>query len=164
MRTRTAPSNRRSLAAFALVLGALVPALAGCTLFEGPTPDAPKRETPAVPEKAPEFFPHGTAEQNLPYFTEVIRDFAKSDEPVRGEPVAQAVIDSGFDRGAMQVSFDRTQTGLEADNIFVSVRIGEDCLIGQVVAEDRSFVAVTEPAVGPERDICLIGETRPIDW
>ena len=64
----------------------------------------------------------------------------------------------------MQVSFDRTKTDLVADSIFVSVRIGAECLLGQVTTGTREVSAVTEPAIGPNRDICLIGNTRAIDW
>lgn len=140
-----------------------MPLLAGCSLLEGPTPDLPKRETPAAPEQAPEFLPNGTAEENLPFFREVLGDYASGKGPIHGQPIAQAVIASGFSKDMMQVSFDTTKTGLEADNIFVSVRIGTECLIGQVVAADRSVVAETAPAVGPEKNLCLIGETAPIE-
>ncbi len=144
--------------------------LSGCSvieplikpLIEGPTPETPKRETPASPEQAPEFVPGGTAEQNLPYFTEVLRTYSKGDAPVQGASIVQAVTEAGFDPAMMQVSFDRSKTGLVADNIFVSVRFGTDCLIGQMVTADRSFVAKNEPALGPNKDICLIGETAPI--
>ncbi len=159
--------HRRSAAAL-LAIGAALPLLTGCALIEGvlqgPTPVTPEREAPAVPEVAPEFVPDGTAAQNLPYFTEVLREYSDGTQPVKGVPVVDAIAAAGFDKSAMQVSFDRSQTGLEADNIFVSVQIGEDCLIGQLVTGDRSFAAQNEPAVGPDGDICLIGSTRPIDW
>ncbi|WP_449281482.1 DUF6993 domain-containing protein [Leucobacter sp.] len=160
---RPVPSSHRRSAAL-LAIGVLLPLLAGCAVLEGPTPVTPERATPPVPEVAPEFVPDGTAEQNLPYFTEVLREFSESAHPVQGVPVVDAVADAGFDRAAMQVSFDESMTGLEADNIFVSVRIGADCLIGQIVTADRTFVAQNEPAVGPDGDVCLIGTTRPIDW
>ncbi|EYT53789.1 hypothetical protein H490_0109475 [Leucobacter sp. UCD-THU] len=156
-------SLRRPGAAFgALALTAAL--LAGCSLLEGPTPETPERTEPAVPETAPEFFPEGSAADNLPYFTEVLRAFAAGEQPVQGAPVVDAVAAAGFDKTAMQVSFDESQTGLAADSIFVSVRIGADCLIGQVVAEDRGFAAEAKPALGPAQDICLIGSTRVIDW
>lgn len=158
----TQRSSRRVAAVGVLALTAGL--LAGCALLEGPTPETPKRDTPAPPEVAPELVPDGSAEDNLPYFTEVLRSFSAGDQPVQGVPVVDAVAGAGFDRAAMQVSFDESKTGLPADNIFVSVRIGADCLIGQVVAADRSFAAEAKPAVGPAQDVCLIGATRPIDW
>jgi hypothetical protein len=142
--------------------------LAGCsavdTVIAGPTPQTPPREEVKEPKEPPVFVPGGTAEENLPFFTEVLRKYAVGDEPVRGEPIARAIIDAGFDPAMMQFSFDQSKTGLAADNIFVSVRVGADCLVGQVVAEDRSIVAQNEPALGPNGDICLIGNTRSVDW
>ncbi|WP_025133654.1 hypothetical protein [Leucobacter sp. PH1c] len=152
--------RRRAIAGAAIAL--LLPLLAGCSLLEGPSPETPPRASAPAPEIAPELVPGGTAEENLPYFTEVLRTYTAGEGPVQGAPIVQAVTDAGFDPALMQVSFDRTKTNLDADNIFVSVRAGAECLIGQVVAADRSFVAVTEPAVGPQQDICLIGTTAPI--
>ncbi|QIM17396.1 hypothetical protein G7067_08155 [Leucobacter insecticola] len=161
-------SNRKArairAARVALALAATLPLLAGCALIEGPTPETPTRTEPPVPEVEPEFVPGGSAADNLPYFTEVLRKYAAGDSVIKGEPVAQRVVDAGFDPAAIQFSFDQSKTGLPADNIFVSVLIGPDCLIGQLVTGDRSFVVANEPAVGPEGNICLIGNTRSVDW
>jgi hypothetical protein len=153
---------RRAPLVVALAAG-LALGLAGCgaPAQEPADPEPAAAESPAPP---PEFFPEGTAEQNLPYFEYVLGGFSAGAEPVEGRPVVDAVAAAGFDRAAMQVSFDRTQTNLAADSIFVSVRIGADCLLGQVAASDRGVSAMTAPAVGPDQSICLIGNTRPIDW
>ncbi|WP_125098391.1 DUF6993 domain-containing protein [Leucobacter chromiireducens] len=153
--------HRRRVTAIA-ALAVVLPLLAGCSLLEGPTPETPPRETVAAPEVPPEFVPGGTAEENLPYFTEVLRSYAAGESPIQGAPIVQAVTEAGFDPALMQVSFDQTKTNLVADNIFVSVRAGAECLIGQLVTDDRSFVARVEPALGPEQTICLIGQTAPI--
>jgi len=118
-------------------------------------------QKPAEPAK---FYPDGSADDNLPYFTELLEKYAKGDGTIAGQPVVDAVVDGGFDVSAMQVSFDRTKTDLVADNIFVSVRIERDCLVGQLTTTDRQAFAIVAPALGPEHDICLIGKTRPIDW
>lgn len=166
-RSGTAARSRASrLGATALILS-LAAGVAGCTgqTPTGPDPTtAPTTQTQAPEQPAPELIPGGSAEQNLPFFEHVLRGFGEGAEPVEGRPIVDALVAAGFDRDAMQVSFDRTQTNLVADNIFVSVRIGAECLIGQVVTGDRSSVAVVEPAVGPDGSICLIGSTRPIDW
>lgn len=162
------PTNTKRLGRAALALGIALPLLTGCSVAErvvgGPSPETPKREEVEAPKVAPKFVPDGTAEQNLPFFTETIRKYAAGDQPIKGQPVAQAVIDAGFDPAMMQFSFDQSKTGLTADNIFISVRVGADCLIGQLVTADRSFVAKDEPAIGPNGDICLIGITRSVDW
>ncbi|MBO1901987.1 hypothetical protein J4H92_08500 [Leucobacter weissii] len=166
---RPAPARRRG-ARVLMILIILVVLLAaagtGVYLFladAGPQQSA-REENFREPDVPPEFFPDGSAADNLPYFSEVLRVYAVGDDPVEGRGLVDAVVESGFDRTAMQVSFDRTKTGLVADNIFVSVLIGRHCLIGQMVVEDRTFVAETAPAIGPGRDLCLIGETREIDW
>lgn len=158
--SRASAHPAAALTALALTAGLL----AGCSLLEGPVPETAERVEPPVPEAPPVFFPEGSAADNLPYFTEVLRAFAAGEQPVQGVPVVDAVASAGFDKAAMQVSFDESKTGLAADSIFVSVRIGADCLIGQVVAEDRGFAAEAKPALGPAQDICLIGSTRAIDW
>lgn len=146
------------------MLGISVTLVSGCAIIEGPTPSTPERQAPVVPETPPALVPDGSAADNLPFFSEVMRGYAAGDGPVQGAPLVDAVTAAGFDRAAMQVSFDQTQTGLAADNIFVSVRLGAECLMGQLVAEDRSFVVVVAPVLGPNQDICIIGNTRPIDW
>lgn len=150
------------MAALLAALAVLV-AVPGCFLIEGPTPDAPARETLAPPPD-PEFFPEGSAEDNWPYFGSVLTKFSDGEAEVNGENIVNALVDAGFEVGAMQVSFDTTETALVSDNIFVSVLIGDQCLVGQVVTADREVIAEVMPAVGPQTDICLIGETRVIDW
>lgn len=160
--------RRRALTVCAAAV--LLPTLAMVSGCAAPTvPDAGDvQTTPEAPaevtQPAPELVPEGSAEENLAYFTWVLESFAGGVEPVAGRAVADAVIAAGFDRSAMQVSFDRTQTDLPADNIFVSVRVGDACLLGQLTTADREVATMTAPTLGPERDICLIGVTRPIDW
>lgn len=130
------------------------------TPIERPTKDE-NFQKPAAP---PEFYPEGTADDNLPYFHETLRQFGVGSAPVQGVPVVDALAAAGFDKTKMQVSFDESKTSLVADNIFVSVLFGQECLIGQVVVADRTFVTEVAEAVGPEKNLCLIGATRPIDW
>lgn len=153
-------SNR--MRASVAILAAATLALSGCTSI------APERtvrdENFQAPPQPPQFYPEGTAEQNLPYFTEVMRVFSVGGEPVEGVSVVNAVAGAGFDKAVMQVSHDRSKTDLVADHIMVSVLMGSDCLLGQVITADRTFFTAVERAVGPEQNICLIGNTRVIDW
>ena len=147
-------------AAAALLLG-----LSSCAIIEGPGVTPSERTPIELPaDKTPEFVPGGSAEENHPYFYYVLKEYADGGGPIEGRAVADVVIDAGFDREAMQVSFDRTKTNLVADSIYVSVLLGEQCLIGQIPTESRELVTSEEPAVGPDNSICLIGDTRPIDW
>lgn len=84
--------------------------------------------------------------------------------PINGVETVNAVVAAGFDKTLMQVSFDQTQTRLAADNIFVSVRVNEQCLIGQIITSDKTVATSVQPAIGPDKSLCLVGKTRPIDW
>lgn len=155
--------RRPGFLAVAMIASALV--LTGCV------PSPPDRgavdenfQEPQAPQAPPELVPDGNAEDNLPFFQETLRQFSAGTAEVQGEPIVNHLAAAGFDKGKMQVSFDRSKTDLVADSIYVSVRFDDQCLVGQVVHEDRSVVGLVEPALGPNTDICLIGTTRPIDW
>ncbi|GAA3586819.1 hypothetical protein GCM10022198_07940 [Klugiella xanthotipulae] len=148
----------------------IVGVVSGCSLIDmvtgRPAPAARSTTAPtsAAPEEVPEFVPDGTAEQNLPFFSYTNQATASGGADINGENVVNALVAAGFDKSAMQVSFDKTQTNLVADNIFVSVLVGQECLLGQFVTGDRSVTGLKVAAVGPDKSVCIIGETRPIDW
>lgn len=153
----------------ALAAGCAVSALVGCSVLPNsgladPTESAPHTTAPAVPEETPELHPDGTAKENLPFFTATLQAYAESDGAIEGVPLVDALTEAGFAKKRMQVSFDRSKTDLVADNIFVSVRFGDECLIGQVLTGDRSVYTELAAGVGPKQKLCLIGNTRPIDW
>lgn len=162
--TLAAMSASRCSLPFAAVLAVAALTLTGCVAGPGQIERPSKEENFQEPAAPPEFFPDGSAEENLPYFHESLRQFAVGTEAVEGQPVVDHLAAAGFTKTAMQVSFDESKTNLVADNIFVSVLFGHDCLIGQIVTEDRSFVTEVASAVGPDKNLCLIGTTRPIDW
>lgn len=154
----------------ALLAGAtlLLGGLTSCVLLEGPTPTAPERTTSTTQTDTADgpavYVPDGTADDNLPYFQQTLAQYAASESPVQGQPIVDALAAAGFEKANMQVSFDQSRTNLVADNIFVSVRFGESCVIGQFVTESRELFTVVEDALSAEKNICLIGTTRPIDW
>ncbi|MFC5338100.1 DUF6993 domain-containing protein [Leucobacter denitrificans] len=151
---------------------ALAFGLSSCVLLEGPSPEVPERTvrvTPSVPSEdsgnsESPVPPEGSAEAKFADFTAALKSFAGGTEAVRGQPIVNSLVSAGFDKSAMQVSFDTSRTNLVADSIFVSVRIDESCLLGQITTESRELVTDLAPAVGPDQNICLIGQTRPIDW
>ena len=79
-------------------------------------------------------------------------------------PGGRAFIDSlvaaGFDKASMEVTSDKTAINLDADNIQFSVRIGDECLVGQY--GNVGYQSSVLPALASAG--CLIGTTRPIDW
>ncbi|WP_396451872.1 DUF6993 domain-containing protein [Leucobacter aridicollis] len=157
-------NRARRAAATVAGAAALMLALSSCSLLEGPTPVTPERPPVEVPAEPATFVPGGTSEENLPFFGQVLREYAAGERPVQGQPIVDALVAGGFDKQTMQVSFDASKTGLAADSIYVAVRTGESCLIGQVSAEDRDATAEVVGAIGPDKNVCLIGQTRPIDW
>lgn len=146
------------------VTTALVISLTGCALLTGPKPEHPQRATPPSPDTEPVYVVGGSAADNESIFTEVLRDFSTSEAQILGKSVVDALINVGFDRDHLQVSFDRTKTDLYVDSVFVAARFDQECLIGQLATDDREFAVHLTSTVGPENDVCLIGETREIDW
>lgn len=139
----------------AIALGVI---LAGCAPEPGsapPTP-APARSTegasPAV----------GSAEARLEEFSAAMRGVWEQSRSVAGRDYIDALVAAGFDRDAMELTFDETSVGIPADSIQFSVRIGEACLVGQVGPSVPQPAARVMP--GLPAGTCLIGETRPIDW
>lgn len=130
----------------------------------GPTPPKPPRETITVPPEETSYVEGGNADENFPIFVQTLDRVSRDDGVVAGREIVQHFESAGFDRSTMQVSRDRTRMDLDPESMFVSVRFGEDCLVGQLVMNDRSVSAEVMPAVGPSNDICIIGLTQPIDW
>lgn len=151
----------RATAAAGAVLLSL--ALTSCALLEGPTPVTPER-TPNVSANEPGATEESPEDPQLVAFTEALQTFADGTAAVQGESLVNTLVDAGFDKSAMQVTFDMTKTNLVADSLYVSVRLDDQCLIGQMVSETRELVTEMAPAVGPDQTVCIIGKTRSIDW
>lgn len=150
-------------------------ALAGCTPNGASTPTAaapsgtataPTGQGPAAPtpaaSTAPTLAPGGSASDNLPLFTQVVRSVWSGPDQVAGRAYIDALVAAGFAKDAMQVTPDQTTIGNPAESIEFSVRWGEDCLVGQVGPSIGDPVTTVLP--GLSTGGCLIGETRTIDW
>ncbi len=107
-------------------------------------------------------YPDGTATDNLPLFTAVTADVWASPDRASGRAYVDALVDAGFDKSVMQVTEDTSTVGNQAESIQFSVRWGDECLVGQVGPATGDPVAVVVPVLA--EGICLIGQTRPIDW
>ena len=106
--------------------------------------------------------PDGTAEANLPFFTQIVQSVAAGAESVAGRAYVDALVAGGFDKAAMQVTQDVSTVGNPAESIQFSVRWGEECLMGQV--GPATGAPVTTVMEGLAAGNCLVGNTRPIDW
>lgn len=150
-------------------------ALAGCT-GEQPAPvpsgtgDAASSAAPASTDAATPsatatpaaLVPGGSASKNLPFFAQVVSTVWSGPDQVAGRAYIDALTAAGFDKGAMQVTPDESTIGNAAESIEFSVRIGDDCLVGQVGPSIGDPVTAVLP--GLSSGGCLIGQTRSIDW
>lgn len=146
-------------------------ALTACSGTVAPAPSSPSSTpdvaSPSAAESttptptAPVLVPDGTAEENLPVFTAVVAAVAAGPDSVSGRAYIDALVATGFDKAAMQVTPDQTTIGNPAEAIQFSVRWENQCLIGQVGPATGAPVTAVEPAVG---ETCLVGNTRAIDW
>jgi len=108
--------------------------------------------------------PDGSAAQNLPLFREITEKVWASSQRASGRAYIDALVAAGFDKRAMQVTNDTSTVGNPAESIQFSVYWKNDgkCLVGQVGPATGSPVATVLP--GLPGDLCLLGDTRPIDW
>jgi hypothetical protein len=106
--------------------------------------------------------PNGTAEQNLPIFTHTVEQVWASERKAEGRAYIDALVAVGFAKSAMQVTNDESTVGNPAESIEFSVRVGDQCLVGQVGPAIGKPVATVLPVMGG--GTCLLGNTRPINW
>ena len=151
-----------------MAAGALVLALslAACSPSGPSQPSAtsgPSRaaETSAPAAAAPQLVPGGTADENLPLFRAVTERVWGSGQRDSGRAYIDALAAAGFDRGAMQVTEDRSTVDNPAESIQFSVRWGDaSCLVGQVGPSTGDPVAAVLPQL--DGGACLIGRTAPV--
>lgn len=156
--------RRRVVEAIAvtLITGAL---LSGCASETMPTPaPAPTSSSPAsVAPKTPlepALVAGGSADENLNFFNHAINTHLVDGGAADGVSLIDALTAAGFDRANMQVTADRTPLGNAVDSVIFSVRLGEDCLVGQVHSGSLTSTVTAALANGA----CLVGQTRTIDW
>lgn len=126
-----------------------------------PTPSASPTEAPS--DAGPVLVPDGSAADNLPLFAQITQDVWATEQRAAGRAYIDALVAAGFDKAAMQVTYDETSIGDPVDSIQFAVRWDdEECLVGQVGPSIAEPAAMVLPVLGTER--CLLGATRPIDW
>jgi hypothetical protein len=130
------------------------------TQAASPSPSEEPTEAPDVPKPGATLDPNGSALQNLDYFDAVNHRLLDQNDAPDGRAFIDNLIDAGFDRTAMEVTPDRTAADLAADNIQFSVRIGNECLLGQF--GNTGYVSAVGDVLST--GTCLVGKTRPIDW
>lgn len=155
---------RLALAAF--LVAALGAALSACVPeptgnpSNSPRPTDSRTPTP-TPTKVPTIVTGGTAEDNLPYFDHINQQTFAAVGFVEGKPYIDALTAAGFDRASMELTWWDTPDGHYADSVFFSVRLGDQCMIGQIAAWGYTSEVLPVLPTGS----CMIGDyLQPIDW
>ncbi|MFT4213114.1 MAG: hypothetical protein QM626_14705 [Microbacterium sp.] len=151
----------RPLLVAAAVTGGLL--LAGCSPSPQVTPTESVTATPTETATPIALVPDGTAEDNLPYFTQIVEQVWAGPDQVAGRAYIDALTAAGFDKSKMQVTNDESTVGNPAESIQFSVLWGDECLLGQVGPATGNPVTTVQPALLDDTT-CLIGDTRAIDW
>ncbi|KGJ73505.1 hypothetical protein GY21_11060 [Cryobacterium roopkundense] len=165
MRMPASVRRHRLFAGIAVVLLAIP--LAGCTAGAGePSPTAtdtasPSASATATPPPPPALQPELSASANLGYFDSIANAVAATN-PADGRAYIDALVAGGFDKSAMQLTFDRTHVDLAADFVQFSVQFNGECLIGQYGPASGGYHSMVAPILGS--GTCLLSVTRQIDW
>jgi len=162
--------RRPEALAFRCVVGAVIAvgalAVSGCTPAAEPSPSPTASPTaspsPTPTPTGPVLIPEGSADENLPLFTEVMNSVSATDARYQGRAYIDALVAVGFPKSDMAVTNDLTTVGNQADSIQFSVRWAGECLVGQVGPSTPTPTALVLPLL--PGDACLIGQTRTIDW
>lgn len=151
-------TRRAVFGAVTLAAGALL--ITSCqatqeTLEEEP-PASQGPESPPVPvveEAVYEFIPEGSAEDNLPFFTQVLEDSGAGAPGGELSDALEALIAAGFDPATMSHTAASSKIELPVDSISLAVAFSNQCLIGQF------STTWLETQVAPSAPTgCLIGD------
>ncbi len=136
----------------------------GATSTAGETPGA-EATTPSSAGDAsstPAASSASEGAQRLPLFSQTVASVWAGPNPASGRAYIDALTAAGFDKAAMQVTADESTIGNAAESIEFAVRLGDECLVGQVGPSIGDPVTTVLPGLGSGG--CLIGQTRAIDW
>jgi hypothetical protein len=114
----------------------------------GPPP-APGASTPPATDSAAVDQPDAAAQARV---EAVLRGASEHGKP-GSEQLHDALVAAGFPAADVEVTADRTPTGLEADAVEVGVRQGDRCLVAQVRSGAVHVTALPVLADG----LCLVG-------
>jgi glucose/arabinose dehydrogenase len=161
----------RASAAF-IVTAAVSIAAAGCALMPQPTPTetpapttaATVQPTPVVSPPAEEpvavaFDPDSNAQTNLPFVDSALAPLVSPPTIPPGEQIVAALVGVGAPIETLQVTPDTTAIGLAVDAVLFSVRLGNECILGQF--DDDGYFSTTAPVLNS--GACLIGTTVSLD-
>lgn len=148
--------RKRFRAATAVLAIAGIVALSGCSLFSGNAePDA--APTITITTKASASPVPLTPAQELAKKVEAsLTALSKTASTPNRDQMKQAMITAGADQTKLEISLDKTPTGLAVDAIEAATQLDKQCVIGQVRA-GKAFVTVL-PVLAT--GFCFIGNER----
>ena len=154
-------ATKRQIALVALAATAII-VLVGCVPTEPmPTPTTSKTASPTpTPTPVPKLDPTGTAEENLPFWEQLVKGMSAAYGMADGSAMIQSLVDQGFNKADMELTPNETAIGERVDSVIFSVRFDGQCFIGQIFPDRYS--ATLQPLLGTGK--CLVGSTRPIDF
>lgn len=153
--------SQTALSKAAAALSAIVLAfsLASCA---GPEPVSSPSLIPSgspSPIAEIQFYPDGTAEENLPWFRQAAQKVFVGPQKGVGQAYLDALVAAGFDPAAMEVGRDHNTINEPAETLSFSVLWNEtSCLVGQAGSSIPELVTGVAAPVGP-RNRCLVGST-----
>jgi hypothetical protein len=142
-------------------------ALAGCSQpAPKPHPTSSKTATSSAtptPTATPDptYAATGTAKENKAYFDFVNQKLFAANGSALGRDIIDNLVAAGFVKTDMQVTPDKTSIGVGVDSILFSVKMGDQCLLGQHGGGGYSSTVAAALTSG---GTCLPGLTRPINW
>lgn len=157
--------GKTAIAATGALALAAIGVLAGCgpqTPMPTPT-DSPSPSPSATSvrnEIDPVLRPGQSAAANKQFFDATNGALHATAGKSDGRSIVDNLVAAGFVKADMEVTYDSTALGLQADSIMVSVKIGAECLVGQF--SPTLYKSEILPVLGTGK--CLVGEQRPIDW
>lgn len=157
--------SARTLAAATVVAAVL--ALTAC-VGDDPKPmpvpttsqSASPTPTPSETPKIPILRPGGSAAANHQFFDYVNQALHATSGMSDGRTIVDNLVNNGFVKSDIEVTFDTTALEIAVDSIQVSVRIQGECLVGGF--SPVAYTSIKAPLLGTGK--CLVGSTRPIDW
>lgn len=140
----------------------VVAALAGCVQGSATPSKSPSASVAPTPTATadPTLVSGGTAAQNKAYFDLVNNKLFAANGSADGRTIIDNLAAAGFDKGAMQVTPDKTSINDGVDSILFSIHIQGSCLLGQHGGAGYASSVAAALTGG----VCLVGKTRPINW
>lgn len=155
--------NARVIAAMTAAFAVLaLTACVGDTPMPVPTTSSSSTPSPSPSEaaKGAVLRPEGNAAANHQFFDLINSTLHSTNGMSDGRTIVDNLVNNGFLKGDIEVTFDTTALEIPVDSIQVSVRIQGECLIGGF--SPAAYTSIKAPVLGTGR--CLVGTTRPIDW